>query len=50
MKNFRHAIIVAAALTIGQTVPAGAAGLLPPPVIEPVPIPEPVAAWARMAG
>ena len=45
MKNFRHAIIVAAALTIGQTVPAGAAGLLPPPIIEPVPIPEPVAAW-----
>lgn len=43
MKNFRHAMIVAAALAIGQTVPAGAAGLLPAPVIEPVPIPEPVA-------
>lgn len=44
MKKFRHAIVVAAALIVGQTATAGAADLLPPPVVEPIPIPEPVAA------
>jgi opacity protein-like surface antigen len=45
MKNFRKAIIVAAALVMGQTATASAADLLPPPpVMEPVPIPEPVQA------
>ncbi|GBE42187.1 MAG TPA: porin family protein [Rhizobiales bacterium] len=44
MKNFRHAIIVAAALTMGQTATASAASLPLPPVVEPMPIPEPVAA------
>lgn len=43
MKNFRKAIVVAAALIVGQTATAGAADLLPPPVVEPMPIPEPVA-------
>jgi opacity protein-like surface antigen len=44
MKNFRKAIVVAAALTMGQSATASAADLLPPPpVMEPLPIPEPVA-------
>jgi opacity protein-like surface antigen len=43
MKNFRKAIVVAAALTMGYSATASAADLLPPPpVMEPVPIPEPV--------
>lgn len=43
MKNFRKAIVVGAALIMGQAAGANAADLLPPPpVIEPVPIPEPV--------
>jgi len=44
MKNLQHAIVVAAALIMGQSAPAGAADLLPPPIVEPMPIPEPVAA------
>ncbi len=44
MSKFRKAIIVAAALTLGQTVTANAADLLPPPVVAPVPIPEPISA------
>ena len=44
MSKFRKAIVVAAALTLGQTATAQAADLLPPPVVEPVPIPEPVVA------
>ncbi len=44
MKNFRKAIVVTAALMMGQSATASAADLLPPPpVMEPVPIPEPVA-------
>ena len=43
MSKFRKAIIVAAALTLGQTTTANAADLLPP-VVAPVPIPEPVSA------
>ncbi len=44
MKNFSKAIIVAAAMIMGQSATASAADLLPPPpVMEPLPIPEPVA-------
>lgn len=41
--RFRKAIVLAAAFVVGQCATAGAADLLPPPVVEPVPIPEPVA-------
>lgn len=43
MSNLRKAIVVASALIMGQSIAANAADLLPPPVVEPVPIPEPVA-------
>lgn len=43
MTNLRKAIVIAGALVLGQSTLANAAGLLPPPVVEPVPIPEPVA-------
>ncbi len=42
MSKFRKAIIVAAALAMGQSTTANAADLLPPPIVEPVPIPEPI--------
>lgn len=45
MKRFSKAIVVAAALTMGQSITAQAADLLPPPpVVEPVPVPEPCCA------
>lgn len=43
MMKFRKAIVTAAALIAGHCATANAADLLPPPVVEPVPIPEPVA-------
>lgn len=42
MMKFRKTIVAAAALFIGHCAAANAADLLPPPVVEPVPIPEPV--------
>lgn len=44
MMKFRHAIVVAAALIVGQSATASAASLPLPPVVEPIPIPEPVMA------
>jgi opacity protein-like surface antigen len=43
MTKIRKTIVVAATLALGQMTAAHAADLLPPPVVEPVPIPEPVA-------
>lgn len=44
MMKFRKAIVTAAAVFVGHCATANAADLLPPPVVEPVPIPEPIAA------
>lgn len=41
MKHLRKATVLAAAVIMGQCATASAADLLPPPVYEPVPVPEP---------